>query len=304
MGRFSAITARTAMLFALGLSAHGCGGEEGTVVIDSRGRIEALVNFPVEEVTQTLSVSGPDGQSVFLMEHRGVFTVDGVDFGEAEVSHMIGLGLTSNLTVVWVRDFGVSDGLQLAGGVWQEPRAVVMFSAGELLTQTDPIAAPALLPIAFADGLALPPLAIDSERGALQPNSIASRGSTTVLAGTLVRDREDDGTPLDEPRTEAWARRYENDLSSEPIWDLTFSPATGAASVLQASVDSSGNAVVLGETDDAISTLSAEAGSFIAKLGAAAGAPLWIRAVNGELREDPITVGADDSVIVSSTVLE
>ncbi len=281
-----------------------CGGEEETIVVDSRGRIEALINLTVEDVGETLSVSTPAGQSVFLMEHRGVLTIDDVDYGVAGENHLLGLALDRSLVVQWVRDYGPVFDLTLAGGVWREPRAVVLIASGELTTSSAVVTGPAFLPIAFADGVALPALPLSSEEGALLPRSVRGSGEVTAVAGTLTRNVDGDGLPLPAPRQEAWVRRYEGELGGAPVWDRAFAAESGDASLRSAAVDSVGNVVVEGLSYGTLPGLSISAGAFLAKLGATAGDPLWVRERFDDPTSIPLAIDAADNVLVNTVALE
>lgn len=296
---------RVVILIAIGcVLAVGCGGEDETVIVEPRGLIEALINLAVVDVTETVSVSSPNGGSVFAMVHTGVIAVDGTEYGVEGEARLIALGFDESLRVQWARDYGAAAGLRFAGGVWREPRAVILLAEGELITDDGTITGPAFLPLAFADGVALPALPLQSTVGSLRPRAVAREGEVTVVAGTVRRTVDDAAAPLPPPRNEAWVRRYDGELGGAPAWERTFAAASGEAEIGSADVDSLGNVVLRGRSDGDLADLSVSAGAFLAKLGATVGDPLWVREIAHDPASPPLVVNADDDVILTTTALE
>lgn len=290
-----------ALLLAAGLACDGSGDD--VIAADPQGRVLALINLEVGELQDTALVGAPDGRSLVFVVQRGVITVDGIAYGQADESHLLGLSFSDSLQVLWVRDYGPAQELEVLGGRWSEPRATLVLSMGSLTISDQTIEAPAVLSIAIADGVVVEDQAIIDPAGDLELLGLGSSESGMALVGRLTRAQDEEGTPLQANRIEGWAARIDAGQTTL-AWTRGFAAGDETAEFNGVGVDSLGNLIVQGHSRSFLDTAPEVSGTFLMKLGATLGDPIWIRAVSDSVRAAPLAITSTDDIAFPSRALD
>lgn len=294
-------TTTLALLLASGLACDGSGDD--VIPADPQGRVLALVNLEVGQLEDTALVGAPDGRSLVFVVQRGVITVDGIAYGAADETRLLGLSFSDSLQVLWVRDYGSTEGLEVLGGRWSEPRAALVLGAGSLTLSDQTVEAPALLSVAIADGVVVENEAIVDAAGDVQLLGIGSSGSGMALVGRLTRTQDDEGTPLEDNRVEGWAARIDAGQTAL-AWARSFAAGDDTAELEGVGVDSLGNLIIQGHSRNFLDVAPEVSGTFLLKLGATLGDPIWIRAVSDAVRAAPLAITGTDDIAFPSRALE